>query len=221
MLRIIAGDLRRRQIDTPRGNDKTRPLPDRVRTSIFNMLSEHFEGQTYFDAFAGTGSFGFEAISRGARECVFVEKDRGVMRLLKGNAEKLGIEDRCTFFHGDALGAGAAAMCPEGVHVIFFDPPYPLMQDPKVRERVFEQFERVCARLDPAGFALLRTPWPLRDRDENSDPEHPTFTEVAVEFGGLLGPETHTYGTTAVHWFGKPPSLPSAEAGAAGDAAGA
>ncbi|MEM8835065.1 MAG: RsmD family RNA methyltransferase [Planctomycetota bacterium] len=221
MLRIIAGDLRRRQIDTPRGNERTRPLPDRVRTSVFNMLAGHFEDEVYFDAFAGTGSFGFEAISRGARECVFVEKDRGVMRLLKGNAEKLGIEDRCTFFHGDALGAGAAAMCPEGVHVIFFDPPYPLMQDPQTRARVFEQFERVCERLDPEGFALLRTPWPLRDRDEDSDPEHPTFTEVALGFASLVGPETHTYGTTAVHWFGRVPSSASADEAPGDDAAGA
>jgi 16S rRNA (guanine(966)-N(2))-methyltransferase RsmD len=201
MLRIIAGDLRRRQIETARDGATTRPLPDRVRGSIFNMLQGHVEGQPFVDVFAGSGSFGFEAISRGASECVFVERDRTALKLLRRNIEMLGIEGRARIAQADALGPAALASMPRPTHVLLFDPPYPMMQDEAQRSRVIEQFRRCAAMLDDTGYALLRTPWPFADAITSEEGEIIEHVAVPLEFKGLEGPETHVYGSTAVHWY--------------------
>ncbi len=203
-MRIIAGRFKARRLLSPKGEDKTRPLPDRVRTSMFSLLAGHYEGQAFADFFAGTGAFGLEAISRGAASCVFIEKDREIVSLLQDNIELLGAGETAEVFQGDALGAGALSRLPRPVHVLLFDPPYPMMEDPATRGRVFEQFARAVTILDETGFALIRTPWPFIDHIEKPDkPGH--FDKVPVDLAvpGARGPETHTYGSTAVHWFMK------------------
>lgn len=201
-MRIISGEFRGRRLHTPDGDEKTRPLPDRVRVSLFNMLKGHFEGESFFDAFAGTGSFGLEAISRGATRCVFIEKDRDVIRVLNSNVELFNAADRAEVFQGDALGAGALSRCPRPVHVVMFDPPYALVEDPATRQRTFDQFARLVECLDDTGFAILRTPWPFIDHIERADkPGHFDKIPVPLAIEGAEGPETHAYGSTAVHWF--------------------
>lgn len=136
-------------------------MPDRVRESLFGILRGHTEGVAVFDAFAGTGSIGLEAISRGASRCVFVERDRSSVEILRRNIASLGVEDRCEVVAGDALGPGALARCPVPVHLVFMDPPYALVRDPTGWRRVKAQFEQLVQRLDDGGFAVLRTPWPF------------------------------------------------------------
>lgn len=201
MLRIIGGEFRHRRLETPKDATKTRPLPDRVRTSLFSMLAGHVEGQTFVDVFAGTGSFGLEAISRGAADGLFVEKDREIVAILKRNIEQLGVGDRCEVHHGDALGQAAVARVPRPVHLVMFDPPYPLVVDPAQRGRVFEQFAQFVACLDDEGFAILRTPWPLCERLMSEDGEPIKGPEVDLTIEGAEGPETHVYGSTALHWY--------------------
>ncbi|MCA9292635.1 MAG: RsmD family RNA methyltransferase [Phycisphaerales bacterium] len=198
MIRIIAGDYRRRTLATPKGQDVVRPLPDRVRTSIFNMLVGHLEGQPVFDAFAGVGSFGLEAASRGAQPVVMVERDREIGRLLEQNAQTVGAGERVQIVKGDALGLAALAQCPAPVHVAFFDPPYPMMEDAAQRGRIMAQFANVVERLDADGFAIIRSPWPFLVRDEEG-----VRTQEAIDLHvpGAEGPETHVYGSTAVHWY--------------------
>lgn len=202
MLRIIAGEFRSRLLGTPPDARSARPLPDRVRVALFNMLEGHYEDGAFVDVFAGTGSFGLEAISRGAERCVFVEQDRAMAAILERNIAALGVEDRATLVKADALGPAAIASAPRPSHVVFFDPPYPMMTDPAKRERVFDQFRRFVEVLDPAGFAIIRTPWPFVDHEEDPEnPEHTLRIDVALELEGALGPETHAYGSTALHWY--------------------
>jgi 16S rRNA (guanine(966)-N(2))-methyltransferase RsmD len=203
-VRIISGEYRGRRLLSPDGADTTRPLPDRVRVSLFNMLKGHFESESFFDAFAGTGSFGLEAISRGAARCVFIEKDREALRVLSENIETLGAADRAEVFPGDALGSGALSRCPRPVHVVMFDPPYAMVEDPAPRKRAFDQFARLIECLDDKGFAIMRTPWPFTDDVEReSIPGHFDKVPVPLTIAGAEGPETHTYGSTAVHWYMK------------------
>lgn len=218
MLRIIGGEFRRRRLRTPKDASTTRPLPDRVRTAVFNMLKGHLDGRTVIDVFAGTGSFGLEAISRGAAEAVLIERDRGVGSLLKGNIEDLGAADRARPVIADALGPAALAAAPPECHVVLFDPPYPMVRDPDTRRRVFDQFARFAALLDDDGFALLRTPYPFFEpppahrTPETNDPDDPDAeagpidpntrrVPVSLDVPGCDGPETHVYGSTAVHWY--------------------
>lgn len=162
LMRIIAGEFRRRVLLGPKDASTTRPIPDRVKESIFNMLRGHFdEGEAIFvDAFAGTGAFGLEAISRGAARCHFIEQNRDVVKVLKANIEMLDCEDRCDVFQGDALGAGALASSPRPITVVFLDPPYPLVQEPIGYRRVMSQLQQYVDLLTDDGFAILRTPWP-------------------------------------------------------------
>ncbi len=208
MIRIISGDYKGRRIETPEGADKTRPVPDRVRTALFNMLRGHLEeGRPVFDAFAGVGSFSLEAASRGAR-VVAVEKDRQIAGILRKNIETLGAGERVQVVQGDALGGSIPSRCPSPVHVIFFDPPYAMVEDPATRRRVFDQFARLIEQLDDedgGGFAILRTPWPLNDRQDIGEDEEglpiTQRTPVSLEIEGAIGPETHVYGSMAVHWY--------------------
>lgn len=161
MLRIISGQYRRRLLKTPPDAEKTRPIPDRVKESLFQILRGHCEGATVFEGFAGVGAIGLEAVSRGATRVVMVERDREIFKLLESNIETLGCHERVEPICGDALGPGALSRCPRPVHLVFFDPPYAMVRDPAGWGRVKTQFERLITMLDDTGYAVLRTPWPL------------------------------------------------------------
>ena len=92
-MRIIAGQWRGRPLAAPKG-DATRPTADRTREALFSMLTSRvgsFEDLAVADLFAGSGALGFEALSRGAASCLFVEQDRAALDALRANAEKLGV----------------------------------------------------------------------------------------------------------------------------------
>jgi len=160
-MRIIAGEYRSRRLHTPKDASVTRPIPDRVKVSLFGLLRGNCEGANVFDGFAGTGAIGLEAVSRGAARCVFVEKDKQIVRILERNIADLGAGDRCEVVQGDALGPGALSRCPRPLDLAFLDPPYPLVLDPAGWIRVRTQFMRLIDLLSDGGFAILRTPWPF------------------------------------------------------------
>ncbi len=169
-MRIIAGEFRSRRLFTPPDDSVTRPIPDRVKESVFALLRGHIEGSEIFDAFAGTGAIGLEALSRGAKRVVFVEQSRQIAALLKQNIEHFGVQDRSELVNSDALGIGAISRCPSGVRVIFLDPPYPLVRDPLGWRRVVSAMQQLARNLTEDGFLVLRTPWPLFE-DEPVEPE--------------------------------------------------
>lgn len=161
-MRIIAGEFRHRTLLSPPDSETSRPIPDRVKESLFSLLRGHFEGATVFEGFAGVGTIGLECVSRGAERVVMVEQDRRIAELLKRNVATLGCEDRCDVVVGDALGMGALARSPRPLHLAFLDPPYPLVQEEIGFSRVIAQLSRLVDLLDDTGFAVVRTPWPLR-----------------------------------------------------------
>ncbi len=160
-MRIVSGQYKRRKLHSPPEGAITRPFPDMVKEAMFNLLRGHFEGESVLDCFAGTGTVGLEAASRGASRVVCIERDRKVTRVLEQNIEMLGAEEIVEVVTGDALGPTAIHRCPKPVHIIFFDPPYPMVWDAEDWIRVRTQFERLIQQLDDTGYAVLRTPWPL------------------------------------------------------------
>lgn len=160
-MRIISGQYRRRKLLSPPDGAITRPFPDMVKEAMFNLLRGHFEGESVLDCFAGTGTVGLEAASRGASRVVCIERDRKVTKVLEQNIEMLGAEEIVEVVTGDALGPTAIHRCPKPVHIVFFDPPYAMVWDAEDWVRVRTQFERLIQQLDDTGYAVLRTPWPL------------------------------------------------------------
>jgi 16S rRNA (guanine966-N2)-methyltransferase len=124
-MRVIAGRLGGRRLRAPRGHTTTRPTSDRVREAIFSMLGE-LDGAVVLDLFAGTGALGIEALSRGARRVVFVERDRAALQALRGNLEQLRLSAaQAEVRVGDSLAAlRAARRARETYDLVFVDPPY-------------------------------------------------------------------------------------------------
>jgi len=119
-LRIVAGSLRGSRLPVP-DVPGLRPTADRVRETLFNWLTPVIEGARCLDLFAGTGALGIEALSRGAADCVFVERDRTLARMLRENLTRLK-QENFRLIEGDALGALAATA--QAFDIVFLDPPF-------------------------------------------------------------------------------------------------
>lgn len=123
-MRIIAGEWRGRPLVAPDGM-ATRPTADRVRETLFSMLTSRlgeFTDLRVADLFAGSGALGFEALSRGAAHCTFVERESAAIAAIRANAARLGAESRIATVTADAM------RLPRGgpFDLIFADPPYVL-----------------------------------------------------------------------------------------------
>ncbi|MGD9667691.1 MAG: 16S rRNA (guanine(966)-N(2))-methyltransferase RsmD [Hyphomicrobiaceae bacterium] len=126
-MRIVGGTLKGRTLSAPK-HEGVRPTSDRVRESVFNILahgSSHrpIEGARVIDLFAGTGALGIEAISRGARYCLFVETDTQSRALIRRNVEALGLTGVTRLFRRDATDLGPAGTM-DAFDIAFLDPPY-------------------------------------------------------------------------------------------------
>lgn len=172
-MRIIAGEFRSRKLFTPPDAEITRPIPDRVKESLFGLLRGHIEGSEVFDGFAGTGAIGLEALSRGARRVVLVEQNRQIARILKQNIDLLNVADRTDLVQSDVLGMGAISRCPREARVIFLDPPYPLAEDPLGWRRITSAMQELAKNLTPDGFIIVRTPWPFFEAEPEPDASQP------------------------------------------------
>ena len=106
-MRVIGGEFRSRKLKTPLG-DSIRPTPDRLREALFNILAPRIEGLVFLDAYAGSGSVGIEALSRGARRVIFIEKSRAALRALQDNITTLGIRERCDL-HPDSAATSSSS----------------------------------------------------------------------------------------------------------------
>jgi 16S rRNA (guanine(966)-N(2))-methyltransferase RsmD len=118
-MRVIGGELRSRRLKSMPGMD-VRPTPDRLRETLFDVLATRILDKVFVDAYAGTGAVGIEALSRGARRAIFVEKHRDTVNLIRENLRALGIANRAEVVWGKA-----AVKLPkvEG-DIVFLDPPY-------------------------------------------------------------------------------------------------
>jgi 16S rRNA (guanine966-N2)-methyltransferase len=144
-LRIIAGELKGRRIDAPKGT-LTRPTSDFVRETAFNLIGP-VDGATVLDLYAGSGALGIEALSRGAERAVFVDNSRDACRMIGANLEKVGLK--------------AIVLCQDVVHalasergtydLVLADPPYTFT----AYERIAPQVARILA---PEGVFVLQTP---------------------------------------------------------------
>lgn len=133
-MRIIAGRFRGRRLIAAAGLT-TRPMPDRVKQAIFDILGARWAmpGElppvAVLDVFAGTGPLGLEALSRGASFCCFVEQDEEAVRPLRKHLAELRVEDAAAVVSADAFSHLRPPRVPGGYALVFVDPPYGLSRD--------------------------------------------------------------------------------------------
>lgn len=123
-MRVIAGCARSLRLEYPAGT-RIRPTTDAMREMLFSTLGEQVLGARFADLYAGAGSVGIEALSRGAAHCVFIEKDPRCVGALERNLEHVGLRERATVVRG-SVERRWAMVC--GTHgpfdLVFADPPY-------------------------------------------------------------------------------------------------
>ena len=125
-MRIIAGEARGTKLETP-GEADTRATLARVKENFFNAIHFEIEGAKVLDLFAGSGQLGLEALSRGARECVFVDNSAACVEIIRRNAQKAKLYDRCNIYgleYSEYLSSVRKRREFEKFDIIFLDPPY-------------------------------------------------------------------------------------------------
>lgn len=147
-VRIISGEFGGRKIEAP-DNSRTHPMSERVRNALFNSLGDRIAGTVVLDVFAGTGSVGIEALSRGAKHATFIERDRIAQKILAKNITALGLEDRVDVVRTSASNWLESAGTEE-FDIIFADPPYHDVQ--------FSTVERLFGLLKKGGLMILSHP---------------------------------------------------------------
>jgi 16S rRNA (guanine966-N2)-methyltransferase len=179
-MRIIAGTHRGRQLAAPEGL-ATRPMTDRVRENLFNLLAADVPGAVALDLFCGSGALGLEAMSRGAASCLFVDADPAALAVVEANRRSLGLLDGTRVARGDALRPGRwiVPSPPDQYTLVFVDPPYKMTADPAGRRRLAAMAEALdgLGAVAPRAAAMVRVrrgtpmdaPWPRwRVFDERS-----------------------------------------------------
>lgn len=151
MIRVISGvykGLRLRKVASP----LVRPIPDKVKTALFNILRDEVRGAVVLDGFAGTGSIGIEALSRGAERAVFVEQFRPAVNVIRHNLAKCEAGDKGRIIP-DEFNRAVIRLAKEKVKftLIFLDPPYRLL-DERNPLKVIKKRDV----LSPEGLIVLR-----------------------------------------------------------------
>lgn len=123
-MRVISGTAKSLRLKTVEGMG-TRPTQDRIKETLFNMLSSDIGGCAFLDIFSGSGGIGIEALSRGARKAVFIEKDRKAMQCVKDNLKHTKLDQNAQVITSDAISAIRSLQeKKETFDFIFMDPPY-------------------------------------------------------------------------------------------------
>ncbi len=185
-MRVIAGTYRSRILKSLKGL-ALRPTSDRLRETLFNVLGADVSGSRFVDLFAGTGAIGIEALSRGAREVVFIENHPPAAALIRRNLESLEIHCGATILAADAvrvleLLASKNKGATSGFDFIFLDPPYAAAKD---YSRVLE-FLGSADLLPPRGMVIA---------------EHGSKIALPEETGGLQRVRVLKQGDAALSFY--------------------
>lgn len=159
MLRVTSGEMRGFKLEVPRSTSVRPPL-EMLREAVFNILGQDLAGWRVADLFAGSGIMGIEALSRGASEAVFVEKDRDAVAVIKRNLEKTGLLPKGMVIGGNAFSSARRLAGRGPIDAVFVDPPFAMMRNAAGRTRLLALVGELFASGELAADALviLRAP---------------------------------------------------------------
>lgn len=176
-------------------------MPDRVKQSIFNILGCRYERPGELpplrvaDVFSGSGSMGFEALSRGAAICTFYEADRTALQALRGNVETLGAENISSIVTGDAWKAAGRDAGARTFDLVFLDPPYRDTQNTDSESPVATFLRRIAEAKIPVGQVAAHLPLVMLHHFEKV-----RFSKMDLAAPWAIGDERRM-GTSAITFF--------------------
>jgi len=188
-MRIIAGKYRGRKLLPPEG-DLTRPITDRVKQSLFDILQPRIEGSRVYDCFAGTGSMGLECLSRDATSVTFFEADRSALSRLQRNIEAIDEKERATIVRGDLFQwfDRPTAIADEArIDLVFLDPPYRFLTE-RPQELNHLALRMVQRHLAKDGVVIFRHQ-----------------ADVTLGLDGLVKVDQRDYGSMSIEFLGSTP----------------
>ena len=153
-----------------------RPTTAKLRMQVFNICQHMIEGARVLDVFAGSGAVGFEALSRGATHCTFVEKDRSAVMMLHKNARELNAEESSTILGIDALSAIKKIHTLPPFSIVYIDPPYDLVGTPYFSELLSVIDHELP--MEPGGYLFIET------REKSTLPQLISFSLVSRRKSG-------------------------------------
>lgn len=201
-MRIIAGTKRGTKLLSPKG-DVSRPIVDRVKESLFNILYSYDmpAGKAVADLFSGVGSLGLESLSRGARFALFVEKDETIETILRGNIEKCGFVKESKVIKANAFKIGAKVEAEaDRYDLVFVDPPYAKTRDVGPGSALAELMDVLAGQLSDDGLIVVRTEKQI---------------ELLRQYGKFRILERRVWGTMAITVLRAYPKNPLASTGCA------
>ncbi len=183
-MRVITGTARGTNLRAPAGLS-TRPTGDKVKQALFNMIQYEIAGDV-LDLFAGSGQLGIEALSRGARSAVFVDRGRDAIAVIRDNLRRTHLEDRAQVICCDSL--SYLAKCRKQFRLIFLDPPY--------GENYLENALKSISEIDilSEGGIIVA--------------ERPLEKDLSQAFPGLTASKDYHYGKTVITIFRKEAPTP-------------
>lgn len=137
-MRVIAGEFRSRLLQSVPGLE-VRPTPDRLRETLFNILTPEISGAVFLDAYAGSGAVGVEALSRGAASAIFIENAKVAIGVIEANLKSLRLGGQATILRGSVRKKLATGLA----DLVFLDPPYPLESEYAAALGILADDERV------------------------------------------------------------------------------
>ena len=159
MIRVISGIYKGRRLKLV-PSVSVRPMQDKVKGALFNILGDRIKGAVCLDGFAGTGSIGLEALSRGAERCVFVDEFYPSVKTIRQNVAACGADERSVIIHRE-FNRAVIDLAKKGVRfdVVFLDPPYQLLEE-RNPLRVLRKRDAV----KPGGLVVLRHYYRIKPR---------------------------------------------------------
>ena len=183
-MRVIAGTAKGHQLYAPKGIE-TRPITAKIKEALFNIWQDGIHGADFLDLFAGSGSIGIEALSRGADHVVFVDKSRKAVEIIKKNLEICGFRSGYNIYQDDVFRRiGWLEKNEVMFDIIYLDPPF-------TEERIFHS---VIQRLSNAKLLKRNGIVAIRTRRE---------MEVPDRIEQLKKYKQKVYGISSVHFYGR------------------
>ena len=152
-MRIIAGTAGSIPIKVPK--KLTRPTTDRVREALFSALGPSVDGAEVLDLYAGSGSLGMEALSRGARSAVFVEEGKDACRIISENLKKTRLPGGSVAKSG--VSSHLSRLTPDSLDLVFADPPYARDEESSAELSALLENENLAAAIRPHGHFILES----------------------------------------------------------------